>query len=264
MEQEQLQVKTPEYVSLEFKLAGLGSRSAAYLVDYCILFVVQMILIMIVFFSISFSNDSFFFFDIDTMNFILVFFLIAMFVLNFGYFVFLEFFWGGKTIGKKLLGIRVIQENGHNITFLSSLIRNFLRLIDMLPTMYAVGVIMIFSHPKHKRLGDLAAGTIVVHERGKKSSKKDPVTKYIEARNLYKEDLPLEAFDLQQFNQQDWQLLQAYVQRLTTLPPQEKPALTQQVSEVLLPGIESKLTQARSNETWLLLLYLHLKEEWEY
>ncbi|WP_130859188.1 RDD family protein [Gracilibacillus phocaeensis] len=258
MEQEQLQVKTPEYVSLQFKLAGLGSRTAAYLIDYAILMVSQIILTFILFFSLSFDAGAFYF---DQNTLFITLYLIAIFVLNLGYFALLEFFWRGKTIGKKLLGIRVIQENGHNVTFLSSLIRNFIRLLDV----YVIGMVLIFAHPKHKRLGDLAAGTLVIHEQGKNSSKKNTVEQYIEKRGLHKEDLTLESFDIQQFNQRDWQLLNTYVHRIITIQQKEKPILTEQVSEILLPKIDTRINQySLSNESILLLLYLHLKDEWEY
>ncbi|MFK4996937.1 RDD family protein [Bacillus sp. N9] len=66
-------------------------------------------------------------------------------MINWGYFIVFEFVSGGRTIGKRVIGIRVIQDNGHSITFLSSLIRNLLRVIDSLPTSYLLGMIMIFS-----------------------------------------------------------------------------------------------------------------------
>ncbi|MDX8046390.1 RDD family protein [Gracilibacillus sp. S3-1-1] len=261
MEQEQLQIKTPEYVSLQFRLAGLGSRAAALLIDNIILSVVQFLIILSL--ILPFSTTDFLFSHFDSIAFAIV--LISIFVLQFGYYIFFEYFWGGKTLGKKILGIRVVQENGHNITFLSSIIRNLLRLIDMLPGAYALGILLVFAHPKHKRLGDLAAGTIVVHERRKKSFKPSALEKHIANLGLQKEELPLEAFHLKQFNQKDWQLLKTYAERIVDISPNEKATLTEQVSNILLPKISTLIeSNTRGNEANLLLLYLHLKDEWEF
>ncbi|MGN8647172.1 RDD family protein [Gracilibacillus sp. HCP3S3_G5_1] len=261
MEQEQLKVKTPEYVSLQFQLAGLGSRSAAQLIDYTIIFLTQFSIILLLFFGFNNSISDLFSGHLESI--LLAIIIIVIFLLQFGYFIFFEYFWGGRTIGKRILGIRVIQENGHNITFLSSIIRNFIRLIDMLPGAYAVGIIMIFFHSKHKRLGDITAGTIVVHERRKKSQ--SALEKYIAQQGIRKEDLQLEPYHLKQFNQKDWRLLHTYVQRIVHMQPKERMTLTTQVSNILLPRIEDQFQNSTiSKEACLLLLYLHLKEEWEY
>lgn len=141
-----------------------------------------------------------------------------------------------------------------------------MRVIDSLPAAFAIGIILIFAHPKHKRLGgDITAGTLVVHEKSKKSRKQTPLQKYIMKKDIQKNDLALEAIDIKQFSQKDWRLLQTYVHRVVDVPAKEKAQLTVQVSDILLPKIEDKITNRRNTkEEWLLILYLHLKEEWEY
>ncbi|WP_223631568.1 RDD family protein, partial [Pseudomonas atacamensis] len=160
----------PEYVSLQFQLSGLGSRAAAFLIDQLILWAVNAVIIIIL--VIIMNNETFLpiFFAENTIPIAIT--IVALFIINWCYFFAFEFFSGGRTIGKRILGIRVIQENGHSITLLSSFIRNLLRIIDSLPTAYLLGMIMVFFHSKHKRLGDLVAGTIVVHERKAKRKKK--------------------------------------------------------------------------------------------
>ncbi|QGH33028.1 RDD family protein [Gracilibacillus salitolerans] len=263
MEQEQLNVKTPEYVSLQFQLAGLGSRSAAQIIDYTIILLTQFLIILLLFFAFNNSLSDLFLGHLESVMLAII--IIIILLLQFGYFIFFEYFWGGRTIGKRLLGIRVVQENGHNITLLSSIIRNFVRVIDMLPSAYAVGIILIFFHSKHKRLGDMTAGTIVVHERRKKPLKQSPLEKHIVQLGIQKEELQLESFHLRQFNQKDWRLLQTYVHRILHMSAQEKNLLTKQVSEILLPKIKDQMQDStKNNEVWLVLLYLHLKDEWEY
>ncbi|MGG3467047.1 RDD family protein [Neobacillus pocheonensis] len=266
MNQEQMDIKTPEYVSLQFKLAGLGSRAAAFLIDQLLLWAVNVILVIVL--IIILNNETFFpiFFAENTIPIAIT--IIAIFILNWGYFFAFEFFSGGKTIGKKLLGIRVIQENGHSITLLSSFIRNLMRIIDSLPTAYLLGIIMVFFHPKHKRLGDLVAGTIVVHERKAKRKKKklSPVEKEIENRGLSKDVLPIDDWALKSFALKDWKLLSTYVNRFTQLPLVEKNLLTKQIAEILLPktGLEAEGKNESDLENILLVLYLNLKDEWEF
>jgi len=82
-----------------------------------------------------------------------------------GYFTLFETFWNGQTPGKKLFKIRVIQQSGRQITFFEAMTRNLLRIIDLLPGLYLIGVITMLCNRQHQRLGDLAAGTLVIHER---------------------------------------------------------------------------------------------------
>ncbi|MBS4208024.1 RDD family protein [Bacillus sp. FJAT-50079] len=264
MEQNQVGVKTPEYVSLQFQLAGLGSRTAAFIIDQLILMAVQIVLIIGLVVLTSGDSAWFTYFDVGSIAFAIT--IIAVFMINWGYFIVFEFVSGGRTIGKRLIGIRVIQENGHSITFLSSLIRNLLRIIDSLPTSYLLGIIMIFFHSKHKRIGDLVAGTIVVHERKAKRKKLSPLEKEMEARGLSKDDLVVDEWTLQSLDKKDWELLKTYSQRLLQLPINERQDLTQQIATILFTKLnwETGQKNTRELENMLLILYLQLKEEWEY
>src|SRR5699024_2398645 len=132
-------------------------------------------------------------------------------------------------------------------------------------TSYAIGIICIFTHSKHKRLGDMAAGTLVVHERRKKSNKKTPLEKYLTKKGIQKGALLLDSFQLKRFSQRDWKLLETYAHRLIDMTVNEKDTLTKQVSEILLPNIADTVSlNSKDNEEWLLLLYLHLKDEWDF
>lgn len=173
MQDESISIKTPEYVSLQFNAAGLGSRSLAFIIDQFILMAINIAIIVILVLFMEGQGAALMMFDSMTVPVAIA--IILIFLINTGYFFVLEYFTGGRTIGKKILGIRVIQDNGHSITLLSSIIRNFMRLIDSLPTGYLVGILMIFFHSQHKRLGDMVAGTLVVHERSKKKGKSKKV-----------------------------------------------------------------------------------------
>ena len=92
--------------------------------------------------------------------------IFIIFLLFWGYFTLFEAFWNGRTPGKRVARIRVIQRSGRAIGLFESMARNLVRYIDMQPfPFYAVGVIAIFATRQHQRLGDLAAGTLVVRDR---------------------------------------------------------------------------------------------------
>jgi hypothetical protein len=88
-----------------------------------------------------------------------------IFLLNWGYFTLFEALWHGRTPGKRVARIRVIQRSGRAIGIFESMARNFIRYVDQIPFFYAVGVIAVFATRQHQRLGDLAAGTLVVRDR---------------------------------------------------------------------------------------------------
>jgi uncharacterized RDD family membrane protein YckC len=90
--------------------------------------------------------------------------LIGSFVVIFGYFWLSESLWSGQTVGKKAFRLRAVGDRGEPLTFAQAGIRNIVRIIDFLPYAYGVGLIVLFANGKGKRLGDLAAGTIVVKD----------------------------------------------------------------------------------------------------
>lgn len=265
MNQDHVGIKTPEYVSLQFQLAGLGSRTAAFIIDHIILTVANILIILALMFILIGEPSMLIFLEMDSVA--LAIMILVLFLINWGYFFAFEYFSGGKTLGKKIIGIRVIQENGHSITLLSSFIRNLLRIIDSLPFNYFLGILMIFFHSKHKRIGDLVAGTIVVHERkAKKKKKLSAIEKEIVKRKLSKDDLQLDEWALRSLGTKDWNLINTYSNRFLQLPNEERNKLTKQVADILLPkiGLELQGKNVYESECMLLVLYLILKEEWEF
>ena len=150
--QETLRIATPEGVSLELPLAGVGSRFVALLVDTLLQGVIFVGVIVLLVVS---GGDGFTAFAV--MGF-------TVFSLLFVYPVAFELAAGGRTPGKRWSSLRVVCDNGSTVTFRASALRNLVRLVDMLPGLYLVGAIAIFATRNNQRLGDLAAGTIVVRE----------------------------------------------------------------------------------------------------
>ena len=146
-------IATPERVSFAYQLAGTGSRSVAQLLDLLIL-TVALIAVGIASFVVSAGGA------LGALLFIVLTFLVSN-----GYFVFFEGLWSGQTPGKRVMRLRVVSGGGQPVTFEQSLTRNLVRNIDFLPFGYGVGLVALFANGRGKRLGDLAAGTVVVRER---------------------------------------------------------------------------------------------------
>jgi uncharacterized RDD family membrane protein YckC len=159
-------IDTPEQVSIRFPIAGMGSRFLAILVDTLLQIAayVALVLVFILVLSAAPKGGSGEFSRAGE-KWLVAGLILVHFVMYWGYFTLFEAFWNGQTPGKKLFKIRVIQDSGRQITFFEAMIRNLVRVVDMLPSFYLVGVIAMACNRRHKRLGDLAAGTLVIHER---------------------------------------------------------------------------------------------------
>ena len=159
---DQLNIDTPELVDIQLPLAGIGSRFIALLVDMLIWFAGFIVLAIVLAIFLpgieAFSKIS--------EQWAVAAAIFMLFLLFWGYFTLFEAFWNGRTPGKRVARIRVIQRSGRAISLFESMARNLVRYVDMQPfPMYAVGVIAIFTTRQHQRLGDLAAGTLVVRDR---------------------------------------------------------------------------------------------------
>jgi len=161
MSPDQINIDTPELVSIEMPLAGIGSRFIALLVDYLIWFAGLLILVL----ASSVILPAIHAFNRMSEQWAEALVIFTFFLLNWGYFTLFEAFWNGRTPGKRVARIRVIQRSGRAIGLFESMARNLVRYVDQLPFFYGVGVIAMFVTKQHQRLGDLAAGTLVVRDR---------------------------------------------------------------------------------------------------
>jgi uncharacterized RDD family membrane protein YckC len=159
---DQLSIDTPEQIDLRFDTAGLGSRFVAVLLDTIIQAGFYMAASLFFAFLLSSGAAE----KLDLLSkWMLALFIGLNFCLIWGYFALFEAFWHGQTPGKRVMKLRVIKDSGRQITLFEALTRNLLRFVDYLPALYLVGVITMLCNKRHQRLGDLAAGTLVVHER---------------------------------------------------------------------------------------------------
>jgi uncharacterized membrane protein SpoIIM required for sporulation/uncharacterized RDD family membrane protein YckC len=161
-----VEIETPEQTILSYTVAGVGSRTAAALVDLVIIIVGQLsIFLVMAEISSVFDNRTSAAQKLSG-GWATAIGLLISFALIWGYYVLFEGIWDGQTPGKRMLGIRVVQDGGYSVSFGASAVRNLLRLVDMQPgVLYAVGLVSVTISKSGKRLGDIVAGTFVVHER---------------------------------------------------------------------------------------------------
>lgn len=160
---EQLTIETPEQIALEFTLASVGSRFLAIVVDTLIQVAVALLVLLIVLGVIWTLGTGAPSRTAAIWLFAVV--LLVGFCLFYGYFALFEILWRGQTPGKRLVGLRVIGASGRPMTPFQALLRNLLRIVDQLPGLYAIGILFVLVTSRNQRLGDLAASTVVVHER---------------------------------------------------------------------------------------------------
>jgi uncharacterized RDD family membrane protein YckC len=155
-------VVTPENIELNYEIAGIGSRFLAIAIDVTI----QWLLILGILSSLDMLKLSTLQSKITHLSTSLAGALIIgmLFIILIGYYVILETVMNGQTIGKKLVNIRVRKEGGYAPSFWDILLRNIVRMADFLPSFYGLGLLVMFINKRSKRLGDYAAGTIVVKE----------------------------------------------------------------------------------------------------
>ena len=155
--EDRVSIATPEGVEMELVLAGLGSRMVATIVDTLIIGTTLLALWVVGLFGAAGGEDI--------AGVMVALMSVASFLVLFGYGIAFETLTSGRTPGKRVAGLRVVRAGGEPPGFLACAVRNLMRLVDILPGFYAVGAVAIFVSPRNQRLGDLAAGTLVVRER---------------------------------------------------------------------------------------------------
>jgi uncharacterized RDD family membrane protein YckC len=151
------EIETPEHVRFRYHLAGPANRALAYLIDLVARGAILAVFVFLAALGGVSAGEA----TKNASNGVL---LLAFFVVEWGYYVFFETIWSGRTPGKRAFGLRVVTEGGHPLRFGDSFLRNLLRAADFLPGAYAIGLLVMGRDARFRRLGDLAAGTIVITE----------------------------------------------------------------------------------------------------
>ncbi|MET0549445.1 MAG: RDD family protein [Xanthomonas sp.] len=153
------EVITPEGVPLHLPAAGAVPRALAWLIDLALRFALLTAMGMFLGLLGGLGQGLY---------------LVAMFLVFWAYPIVLEG-WRGQTLGKQALGLRVVARDGAPVGWMAAITRNLLRTVDMLPFGYAVGLIACLFDAHSRRLGDLVAGTLVVHQPPREDEALPPI-----------------------------------------------------------------------------------------
>lgn len=254
MQQPDYSISTPENVDLHLELAGMGNRLLAQLLDALVQLAVSLLVIIaalaaacIVFAMGLDSNAKNLAYSVIALVVILL-----LFFMQGAYFIILEGAWKGQTPGKKLAEIRVIEQNGQPIGWSASLFRNLLRYAD---NFLVVGMVVMLIDNKERRLGDLAAGTLVIRER--KPDMTDSAIK-ISPRSSSKPEFA--SLDVGAVNPVEYDLLTDYLKRRKSLTKQARPMVARQLSDhfrskMNAPQIEHEDGKYEADEDYLEAIY---------
>ncbi|MEH2006182.1 RDD family protein [Nostoc sp.] len=240
--------QTPESVELEFILAGIGNRALALLIDYTVLVVT-----LFVFFLTwtVFSTQLFNFFDAQNLGIwlIAIFFIIG-FAIYISYFVFFETLWFGQTPGKWVAKIRVVRDDGRLIGLQQATLRALLRPFD--ETLF-IGAFLIMLGSREKRLGDLAAGTIVIQAQTTTASATLTISE--QAKVLHEQLIQIA--DLSLLLPDDFAVIRDYLQRRGAMSLKARASLSLKLAEQVVAIINlEKLPEAVTPDVFLEAVYL--------
>jgi uncharacterized RDD family membrane protein YckC len=218
---DKLTIETPEQTSLEFPLAGIGSRFLALALDSLMQMAAFWILFMIAVAALWASIAT-----IMGKQWVIAALIFVGFLVWTGYYAFFETIWNGQTPGKRWTHLRVIKDNGRSISVYDAILRNLLRAVDMLPTFYATGVITMIISRENKRVGDYAAGTVVIHEK--------PL---LEVNSIWKTSATpapsLAVSASSQITMEELQLVEAFLERRLNLDTDVRRTMARQIAERL-------------------------------
>src|SRR5687767_10781605 len=246
--EERVHIATADHVSLEFELAGPGSRFSAYVIDFIfnVLLIIAFVLTayltgaLVALRSLAAGAS-------DSWIWAIV--VLMIFLINWGYYVFFEGLGKGSTPGKKRMGIRVIRQDGLPIGLREAALRNLVRAADILPPpSYILGGLVMHFDRYGRRLGDMMAGTYVVVEKfdlAAQGASGAAWAKRVEQGGSRQAlTLPRGAISAQQLA-----LVEQFLARSHELSRERREQLIWQITEPLLPLVnEDRDSLARSGE----------------
>ena len=262
---DQLNIDTPELVSIEMPLAGIGSRFIALLVDYLI-WGAGLVVLTVLGIALLPALHTFNRISAQWAEAIVIF---IVFVVNWGYFTLFEAFWNGRTPGKRVAKIRVIQRSGRSIGLVESMARNLVRYVDQLPFFYAVGVIAMFVTRQHQRLGDLAAGTLVVRDSEPDSPLwADTGSRTFTAQIFQQVPIPdphttviLPAISIAKLSSMDLEVLEGFFARRLDMSLATRHALAERIASAIRAKSGLEMPAGASVETFLEAVARQLRDQ---
>jgi len=202
---DRITVDTPEQITLELPLAGVGSRFMAIALDTVIQFVIYLAGFFALIGLSKLAPTFPFWFRWIPQSWAPAIVIILFFCVYWGYFAFFEMIWKGRTPGKRVAGIRAIKDTGRALNVYEVIGRNLMRAVDALPTLYFVGIVAVLFSRKNQRLGDLLVGSIVVHDKAPEQVRLDWSSSNTTDANA----LP----ELSKISSEELALIETYLQR---------------------------------------------------
>jgi uncharacterized RDD family membrane protein YckC len=243
MDQE-ISVSTPESMEFSHEPAGIGSRFVASIIDT----ILQVAMILGVAFVLGLWSSPLNSISSVSTAWAAAAMVFLMFLIFWGYHIFFEMLWNGQTPGKRAAGIRILKDGGYPIGFLDSVIRNLLRPIDFLPFFYGIGAIVAFCSSKCKRVGDFAAGTVVVKERRIEipHSLRPPTI-------TFQEDIAIDGqrlTNVYKLSEAEFDVVRQFMIRRHTIQKSARSALARKIAKPLVRklGLRSELIDGREEE----------------
>jgi uncharacterized RDD family membrane protein YckC len=219
-------VRTPESIAFDYELAGLGSRFLAVVLDLLIQIACAVVLVWALTAIAIRSNGQAIkstFSDRTIESLAVAVLVILGFLIFFGYFIIFERVWNGQTPGKRFVGIRVVRDGGFALDFTSSLVRNLVRVLEAGLGFYAISAISTLLSSENKRLGDFAAGTIVVRD----SRITAPIAPRLESAI--------------RLTQEERALIDRFLDRRESLAPAQRQAIAAQIATIFRPRVGESL-----------------------
>ena len=236
----QVTIVTPENVRIEYELAGLGSRAGAAVIDV-LLQTLGLLALVLVLWAVGFDRKM------PGTGWAIALFGVLAFLIIWGYYVYFETVWNGQTPGKRLARLRTIREGGLPVDLSCAAVRNLVRIIDMLPGAppYVVGGIFLTFSSKNKRLGDFAAGTLVVKERSEWKASLTP--RQVAAVSRYSEAAYVRNIEL--VTNEEFETLKRFVERKDELSEDVRKQIAAKIATPMMArlGIEENADIIHAN-----------------
>lgn len=240
---EKLTIETPEQIALEYPLAGIGSRFMAFFYDSLLQVIFGFVILLIM----MFVQPDLGRYWPNAWNWVAAVYVFLAFCVYWGYFAAFEALWNGQTPGKRKAGIRVIKDSGRPITGFEAISRNFLRVIDSMPGMYGVAVISIFVDKRSRRLGDMVAGTVVVHDKREESTQP-----FLNVTSAEVTATPMASASIaSKLTLQELDVIETFLNRRLDLPPAVRDQSAKKIADAIAAKLEVPAQERTQDEKFL-------------
>ena len=221
---------------IEYELAGIASRAGAVVADTVVQALGALGLILLRALMLI-SEPGF---AATWSNAILG---VAIFLMVYGYFLLFETLWNGQTPGKKWARLRVVREGGLPIDLQRAAVRNLIRIIDFLPVFYVVGGLSMLATSRYQRLGDVAAGTLVVKERAEQLARNRATSLRVDRPEVAR------VANIELVTPEEFEIVKRFVERRAELRPAVREELAAKIAAPLAERLGFRISpEVRSSD----------------